>query len=159
MVAKTKIKPNIIGESMIKKNMLDSQVGFYYGTKIGDDKSTYNIAEYVEINHTLDIARMKRAIHHVISQTPTLHVLFDEDNGTPYQYPVTANISVEWVDLSPRANNMATAIELMEADARRPYSLNAAPLFRQKSSGWVSNAFCGISAATICCLMVMALTC
>ncbi|MCC3252316.1 hypothetical protein LK538_24880, partial [Serratia marcescens] len=27
---------------------------------------------------------------------------------------------------------MATAIELMEADAKRPCSLNAAPLFRQK---------------------------
>lgn len=117
---------------MSKHQLLDSQAGFYYGTKIGDDKSSYNIAEYVEINHTLDIARMKRVIHRVISQTPTLHVLFDEDNGTPYQYPVTANISVEWVDLSQRANNMATAIELMEADAKRPFSLNAAPLFRQK---------------------------
>ncbi len=59
---------------MSKHQLLDSQVGFYYGTKIGDDKSGYNIAEYVEINHTLDIARMKRAIHRVISQTPTLHV-------------------------------------------------------------------------------------
>ncbi|MGK8842880.1 condensation domain-containing protein [Serratia marcescens] len=117
---------------MSKHQLLDSQAGFYYGTKIGDDKSSYNVAEYVEINHTLDIARMKRAIHRVISQTPTLHVLFDEDNGTPYQYPVTANISVEWVDLSQRANNMATAIELMEADTKRPFSLNAAPLFRQK---------------------------
>lgn len=104
---------------MSKHQLLDSQAGFYYGTKIGDDKSSYNIAEYVEINHTLDIARMKRVIHRVISQTPTLHVLFGEDNGTPYQYPVTANISVEWVDLSQRANNMATAIELMEADAKR----------------------------------------
>ena len=72
---------------MSKHQLLDSQAGFYYGTKIGDDKSSYNIAEYVEINHTLDIARMKRAIHRVISQTPTLHVLFDENNGTPIPSP------------------------------------------------------------------------
>lgn len=37
---------------MSKHQLLDSQAGFYYGTKIGDDKSSYNIAEYVEINHT-----------------------------------------------------------------------------------------------------------
>lgn len=117
---------------MSKYELLDSQVGFYYGTKIGDDKSVYNIAEYVVINHPLDIARMKRAIHRVIGQTPTLHVLFGEDNGTPYQYPVAANISVEWVDLSQRAEGMASAIALMEADAKLPFSLNAEPLYRQK---------------------------
>ncbi len=33
---------------MIKNKLLDPQVGFYYGNKVSNDKSIYNIAEYVE---------------------------------------------------------------------------------------------------------------
>lgn len=117
---------------MPKNKLLESQLGFYYGTKINNNKSFYNIAEYIEIRHPLAVPQMKHAIHCVISQAPTLNVLFAEENGTPYQYPATINVSLEWVDLTKQADGMASAIALMEADAGLPFSLDTAPLYRQK---------------------------
>lgn len=126
---------------MANNRLLDPQIGFYYGNKISSDKSIYNIAEYVEINHPLDITRMKQAIYWVISQTPTLHVLFAEDNGVPYQRTATCSVMVELVDLSHRADSMAVAFKLIEEDARLPFSLDAPPLFRQKILTLGENRF------------------
>ncbi|MGF6190992.1 AMP-binding protein [Serratia sp. 2723] len=117
---------------MKKNKLLDSQFGFYYGNKISNDKSIYNIAEYVEINHPLDIERMKHAIYFVISQTPTLHAMFSEDNGVPYQSTMACNTMVELVDLSLHDNSMAVALALIKEDVRHPFSLDTPPLFRQK---------------------------
>lgn len=118
---------------MAKYNLLDSQLGFYYGNKLCINKSTYNTAEYVEINHSLDIVRMKHAIHEVINENPTLHIWFAEDNGIPYQHmEVVHDTSIELVDLSQQNGSIADALALMEEDATHPFLLDSPPLFRQK---------------------------
>ena len=126
---------------MIKNKLLDPQVGFYYGNKVSNDKSIYNIAEYVEISHPLDIARMKDAIDWVFSQTPTLYTMFAEDNGVPYQCTTVCNAVVELVDLSHHGDSMAVALALMEEDAGQPFLLNTPPLFRQKILSLGENHF------------------
>lgn len=126
---------------MANNNLLDSQIGFYYGNKIGNDKSIYNIAEYVEINHPLDIARMKHAIHWVLSHIPTLHVLFAEHNGVPYQCSTVCSAAVELVDLLHHSDSMSAALALIEEDASRPFSLDTPPLFRQKILKLGENRF------------------
>ncbi|MTH46372.1 AMP-binding protein [Intestinirhabdus alba] len=117
---------------MIKNKLLDSQTGFYYGSRIGENKSAYNIAEYVEITHPLEIAHLKRAINWVISQNPTLHAGFAEDNGVPYQYTSACESALDVVDLSWDDDGLTTATTLMEKDAERSFSLDKPPLFRQK---------------------------
>ncbi len=126
---------------MIKNKLLDPQVGFYYGNKVSNDKSIYNIAEYVEICHPLDITRMKDAIDWVFSQTPTLYTMFAEDNGVPYQCTTVCNAAMELVDLSHHGDSMAVALALMEEDAGQPFLLNTPPLFRQKILSLGENHF------------------
>ncbi|MEX0493719.1 AMP-binding protein [Raoultella terrigena] len=117
---------------MIKNKLLDSQSGFYYGSKISKNKSTYNIAEYVEIIHPIEIDRLKRAISIVISQNPTLNFGFAENNGIPYQYDSSCDFPLETLDLSHNDDSIFNAIMMMEQDAELPFSLSNPPLFRQK---------------------------
>lgn len=117
---------------MITNKLLDSQIGFYYGTKINSDKSVYNIAEYVEIKHSIDLSRLKRVIYQVMSNASTLNIHFYEEYGVPYQQPSTFNMILDTVDLSHREDQMTAAIGLMEEDASQPFTLDTPPLFRQK---------------------------
>lgn len=117
---------------MKKYRLFESQVGFYYGTKVSDDKSIYNIAEYVEITHPINIIRMKQSINFVINQSPTLNILFREQNGIPCQYIFNHNVDIEWIDFSLKSNSIDAAITLMEADTKLPFSLDTGPLFRNK---------------------------
>lgn len=112
--------------------LLDSQVGFYYGSKINDNESIYNISEYVEIIHSVDLTKLKQSIKFVISQNPTLRVFITEENGIPSLHMFNHDVFIEVIDLSLHSDSKDLAIALMNIDAKHPFSLDTGPLFRNK---------------------------
>lgn len=119
---------------MEKYNLFNSQYNFYYRCKMDNDNSCHNIAEYIEINHNIDINKLESCIQKVISQIATLSIHFKEDKGVPYQETIQQKVYFEIINLT-HINitfRIQEAIKLMEGDAAQEFSLNGSPLLRFK---------------------------
>ncbi|MGS0627695.1 AMP-binding protein [Photorhabdus asymbiotica] len=117
---------------MGKNILLDSQSGFYYGSKENIQSSYYNIAEYIEISHALNITILKKAIGYVIDATPTLRIRFAEDNGIPFLEEVNTYSTVEVINLTHLKDNRVEAILMMEQDVTIDIDISSPPLYRHK---------------------------
>jgi nonribosomal peptide synthetase MxcG len=117
---------------MMKKNkLLSSQIGFYFGSKMSSDKSSFNIAEYVEIDTQLNLSIFISSIRFVLNKTDTLRAFFKDTNGTPFQYFIKSDFNIDSIDLSQEVDVMHSALKLIKSDSMRPFSLDKPPLFRQ----------------------------
>ncbi|MDV7241304.1 MULTISPECIES: non-ribosomal peptide synthetase [Rhodococcus] len=106
-----------------------AQCELWVGHQLDETGSAYTTAEYVDIDGTVDIGALTRAVRTVIDEAEVLSVRFDAE---PDAEPVDV---LQLHDHSPEVETLElsrdAALEWMRADVRRPLDLlSARPLLR-----------------------------
>jgi amino acid adenylation domain-containing protein/non-ribosomal peptide synthase protein (TIGR01720 family) len=102
-----------------------SQTDVYYDEKFSTGGLAYNMGDYLEIRGPLDVERFREALLGLYRETENCRVRFVEIDGEPRQVvdPVVA-LPLSEFDLSAAADPEAAALEWIQADMRKPFSLS-----------------------------------
>ena len=109
-----------------------AQLGLWFIDRLDPGKPFYNISMAVRLKGSLDVAILQESLETMVQRHEALRTVFASNDGNPVQIvrPVVVPIVVH--DLSALAAEAAEAemLQLLEADAKRPFALEVGPLFR-----------------------------
>ncbi|WP_052685297.1 non-ribosomal peptide synthetase [Lentzea aerocolonigenes] len=105
--------------------LTSAQYGIWVGQQLDPASPAYNTAEYVDVEGTLDVAVLARAIRHTVREVEALSVRFAD--GRQLVDPPEWQVQV--VDVSNAADPRAAAEAWMAEDVARPVDLGADVLF------------------------------
>jgi amino acid adenylation domain-containing protein len=95
----------------------------------------YNIASFLRLSGRLDIAALDHSLNGLVRRHEALRTTFSVVDGQPVQV-VSSTLAVRLVVLDlismPEAERQSEALRLATEEARRPFDLTQAPLFRAK---------------------------
>src|SRR4051812_13539611 len=87
-----------------------AQSEVWLAQKLDPDSPAVNLAEYVEISGSIDLALFGKAVHQVVAETETLRIRLVVTKGEPYQYIAPdQNWELPVVDVSTEPDPRAAA--------------------------------------------------
>ncbi|MBS1799656.1 MAG: amino acid adenylation domain-containing protein [Acidobacteria bacterium] len=110
-----------------------SQRRLWFMSQLYPESPVYNIVLGLRVAGALDLAALERVLRALLERHEALRTSFYERNGTPLsRVNETAGWSSSLVDMSDLAESDASdaAIRLAREEARKPFALDTAPLFR-----------------------------
>ncbi|MCD2197596.1 amino acid adenylation domain-containing protein [Actinomycetospora endophytica] len=109
----------------------DAQAAVWYAQRIDCTDPTFVVAEYADLEGSLDPELVARAVARVVTEAPQLCAVVDPgpDGTAPEQVlPVEPTADVAVHDLRPEADPEAAARGWMASDLRRPTDLESGPM-------------------------------
>src|ERR1700754_880940 len=107
-----------------------AQRGIWFAQQLDPASPAYNIAEYLEINGTLDQELLERALRQVVAEAEALHTTFlDEGQGPQQKWGPREDWQFPIIDCAAEVHPRAAAQAWMQADLVRPADLAHGPLF------------------------------
>ncbi|HEX6373983.1 MAG TPA: amino acid adenylation domain-containing protein [Longimicrobium sp.] len=110
-----------------------AQERLWFLDRLQPESAFYNVSAAPRLSGVLDADALRRALGEVVRRHESLRTTFREVSGAPVQVIAPfAGLAVATGDLShlPQAEREAEAKRLATEDARRPFDLEAGPLFR-----------------------------
>jgi hypothetical protein len=110
-----------------------AQARLWFLDQLSPGDSSYNISASYEIDGSIDVSALARAIDDLVERHESLRTVFTEENGVPGQRVLTALSAVlRLYDLSEltQATRDAELSRLSAHEAESPFSLPDGPLFR-----------------------------
>ena len=97
----------------------------------GWDDPVHAIAQYVDIQGSVDLSTFRNAVEQAVAEAECLHLRFTVDDDQVWQHvsPVRS-VPLTVVDLSDQAEPLAAALTWMRADTGRSVELINGPLYR-----------------------------
>ncbi len=118
-----------------KPQLSFAQQRLWFLDQLEPDNPFYNMPMMVRINGKIEPRLLEQAINKVVERHENLRTAFKTVNGQPEVHILPAlHVPIETIDLrSLSAKQQATKVEtLLKTEARTPFKLNEAPLFRTK---------------------------
>src|ERR1700730_6754222 len=124
------------GSGEIQENnplpLSDAQLGIWCAQAIDPSSPAYNLAEYLEIDGSIDATLFETALRQVVSETEALCVRFVSSADGPRQIiGAPPDWSMSFIDVSAAADPHAAAQRWMKADLARPTDLARGPFLSQ----------------------------
>ena len=108
----------------------DAQLGIWFAQSIDPSSPAYNLAEYLEIDGSIDAALLETALRQVVNEIEPLRVRFVSDVAGPRQIIGPApDLSMSFIDVSGATDPQAAAEQWMNADLAKPIDLTNGQLF------------------------------
>lgn len=146
-----------------------SQQRLWVLSQLEPNSGVYNIARGFYLRGSLNTSALQKALQELVERHESLRTTFDSRDGMPVQVITPRlDIQIPVIDLSgiPEGTRHERALELVSAEARRPFDLQVGPLLRTTlyrlsplnhillvvihhiiSDGWSTNIFYGELAA------------
>src|SRR3977135_534554 len=106
----------------------DAQLGIWFAQAIDPSSAAYNLAEYLEIDGSIDATLFETALRQVVGETEALCVRFVSSADGPRQIIGAApDWSMSFIDVSDAASPRAAAERWMKADLARLTDLAHGP--------------------------------
>lgn len=109
-----------------------AQEGIWLGQQLYGRRPLYNTAECVEIHGSLDWELFETSLRQTVSEAETLHLRFDVEEGTPYQY---CDRSLPWqlqqLDFSDATQPRQAAWDWMRQNLQQTVNLSHEKPFAQ----------------------------
>ncbi|UQA92485.1 non-ribosomal peptide synthetase [Streptomyces halobius] len=110
--------------------LLAAQSGVWVAQKMDPASLTYNVSQYAEIDGTIDVALLERAVKQALSETEALRIrIVEDDRGIGQTLASEAAWRLSVVDVSGEQDPKAAAEAWMRDEMSRPFDLTAGPLF------------------------------
>ncbi|MFF9091084.1 amino acid adenylation domain-containing protein, partial [Streptomyces sp. NPDC014991] len=108
-----------------------AQRGIWFAQQLDPDSPSYNTAEYLEIDGSLDVPTLETAVRRVVAETDTLNVRFTDDDGRgPHQtYRSADDWAFRVLDVGAEPDPRAAAEDWMRTEMARPVSLESGRTF------------------------------
>ncbi|WP_164013943.1 non-ribosomal peptide synthetase [Pyxidicoccus trucidator] len=110
-----------------------AQQRLWFMDQLQPGSASYNVPHVVRLEGTLDRSALESALRALVLRHEVLRTTFHVHDGQPFQriHP-EGQVHLEFMDLVslPAQAREAEARRLADAEARRPFSLEAGPLFR-----------------------------
>jgi len=109
-----------------------AQEQFWFHEHLAGPSSLYNIPAAIEVHGKLDSALLAASVDVVVRRHPALRVFIPEGNPPQQRINRSTAIQLRLEDLThcPPECRRQTALDLIRAEARRPFDLRRGPLFR-----------------------------
>jgi len=108
-----------------------AQRGIWVAQLLDPSSPLYNIAEYLEIEGSIDVPRFEAALRRVVESTDSLHLRFLNAPDGPLQYQAPPpDWKFPYFDLSAHPDPRAAAEQWMLDDMCRPVDLAEGPLYQ-----------------------------
>ncbi|WP_338859766.1 condensation domain-containing protein [Mycetohabitans rhizoxinica] len=105
------------------------QHGIWQAQKIDPDNPQFNIAQFTEINGTVNPVLFEKALRHVVIEAETLRLQFTENAKNIQQQVGLPGWSMPVIDFSAEVNPQASAMAWMKTECQQPFNLLRGPLF------------------------------
>ena len=113
-----------------KLSVLPAQSAIWFAQMLDTASPALNIAEFVEIEGPVDVARFEAALRRVVSETDALHFRFTESVDGLRQFPVAiSDWTLPYFDLSGEPDPESAARLWMKRDREQALDLARHPLF------------------------------
>jgi surfactin family lipopeptide synthetase A len=100
-------------------------------TKMNADNPVYNVPIALQLTGQMDQDALEKALHYLVQRHEALRTSFHESNGKPYAHvALNPPFSVQFLDVLGQTPVADTVRELILREARKPFQLEQAPLFR-----------------------------
>ena len=94
-------------EASARISLTQSQYLIWAGQQLNPDSPMYNMAHTFEIHGKLNIAVFQEAFQELIQRASNLRIVFDEENGIPYQYILPELLyKLEYIDFTASQKNL-----------------------------------------------------
>lgn len=110
-----------------------SQQRLWVLSQLEPGAATYNIARGFYLRGALDTSALTQTLQELVERHESLRTTFASNDGLPFQVIAPhLEVQIPVIDLSgiPEATRQAQALELVTAEARRPFDLQVGPLLR-----------------------------
>jgi amino acid adenylation domain-containing protein len=110
-----------------------SQRRLWFMSQLYPENPVYNIVLGLKITGALDLAALERVFHSLLERHEALRTSFYEDNGDPLsKVNESSGWSSDFIDMSDLSEAQASeeAMRVARDEARKPFALESAPLFR-----------------------------
>lgn len=109
------------------------QERLWFLNQLEPNSSIYNTPVAMSLAGKLNVAALKQSLNRIVSRHEILRTSFTSVNGRPEQViAATLEVRLKLLDLGglPESERKSEASRLIDEEARRPFDLSEAPLFR-----------------------------